>query len=93
MKSERISPFWGNGYQPFSAIEYIDNTFNGELSISFKKKICCSATGEHKEVSYNSIPDYYSNCIECELNMICTMVLKRYNVLCISNNYSYLDTE
>lgn len=74
-------------------IEYIDNTFNEELSISFKKKICCSATGEHKEVSYNSIPDYYSNCIECELNMICTMVLKRYNVLCISNNYSYLDTE
>lgn len=74
-------------------IEYINKTFNEELSISFNKKICCSATGEYKEVSYNSIPNYYSNCIKCGLNMICAMVLKRYNVLCISNNYSYLDTE
>lgn len=74
-------------------IEHIDNTFNNNLSILFNLKICCSSTGEYKEVGYNSIPNYFPNCIECRLNTICTMVLKRYNVLCISKCYSCLDTE
>lgn len=73
--------------------EYIDKTFNKDFSVLFNKKVCCSATGEYKEVCYDSIPDYDSCCVDCRLNTLCAMSLKRYNVLCISNDYSHLDTE
>ena len=74
-------------------IESINKKFNSKLSITFSQKFCCSSKGEYKEVFYNSIPNYSPNCTKCKLNTICTMVLKRYNVLCLSNQNSYLDTE
>lgn len=39
MKSERISPFWVGGYQPFSATVYYDSLFISEINLIKMKRL------------------------------------------------------
>ena len=76
-----------------SFINEMQSKFNKKNSLIIGEKYCCSVEGNYKKVNYDEAPDYNNSCRCCSMKSICTMVLKRYSVLAINNNVSYLDTE
>ena len=61
MKSERISPFWVNGYQPFSAKKIISNEKSLENQLSALGEYIQNKNGS-KELGnmFQKLVEYYS---------------------------------